>query len=180
MARRRGFRRGQFGKRRTTDWEKFPVPAGVQVAAGGGVSLISSIVLGEGALHKPTITRIRGRLRVFHETFPTAGIQSWGAGIMLLTDAEVAAVALPGPMTDLDEDRWIWLAHGWLHSAPANTVGGTGVSGDASEIVDVDSKAMRVWEENFTLAFVVENLDHTATASTINATFAGRVLLKLA
>jgi len=179
VARRRAFRRGQFGKRRTTDWNKFPDPSNVQIAAGAVVE-VASITLGNGGLHKPTVTRIRGAMRLFHETFTTAGIQSWGAGIMLLTDAELAAGALPGPITDIDEDRWIWLAHGWLHSAPANSVAGTGVSGDASESVVVDSKAMRIWEENFTLSMLVENINHTATASSINAAFTGRVLLKLA
>jgi hypothetical protein len=98
---------------------------------------------------------------------------------MLLTDIELAAAALPGPITNIDEDRWMWASYGWLHSGIASDAT-SGITGDSSETVDVDCKAMRVWEENFTLSLLVENLNHTVTASTINAAFTGRVLLKLA
>ena len=179
MARGRGFRRGSFGKRRTTDWEKFIDPSRVSVGS-GNASSVQFLSLSSGGLHKPTIVRIRGRFEVRHSTLGTAGVQAWGAGLMLLTDAEAAASAIPGPITDIDEDRWIWLAHGVVESVGLAEGGAPTSLNAGRELIDIDSKAMRIWEENFQLTFVLENFPIAGTASAITGLVIQRVLLKLA
>jgi len=176
VARRRAFRRGSFGKRRQTDWEKSIASTLVSVVS-GGVSSLGGVQLLEGGLHKPTIVRVRGCWSVYHQ-LSNIGIQQVGLGLMLLTDAEVAAGAFPGPITDADEDRWMWHWCDFLRWRGPSTE--TQLGGFAESRGIIDSKAMRIWEENFQLTLLAENVAVSGLADSIDATSFFRLLLKLA
>ena len=186
---RRSFRRPS-GPRRATDWQfagGLPV-AQVSVPSGATRVVNSLAVVGPGS-PPGTLIRIRGCIHIELASETAAPVlQMYGIGVGLFDDRAFAvanAGGLPKPNTDIDDEKWMWHHCGFLGIGPdlaaADSVrlesDGTG----RKESIDliIDSKAMRKWDENQTFAVLVENDPIEATATEIEATFFGRLLIKL-
>ncbi len=174
MARSRGFRRA--GQKRATDWLGSVVPSAVATAP-TVISSLGGISLTEGSVSLNTIVRIRGCFRT-QRAAGGSGAQAFGVGCGMFSDREVTLAAsggLPGPLTDADDDRWMWHACGFVEEVTDPTQH----EGVGFQRIDIDSKAMRKWEENFQLHFVVENLNISGAAVGIISNLFFRVLVKL-
>ena len=79
---------------------------------------------------------------------------AFGAIIVSSAAVAIGITALPTPTTDNDDDGWfVW--------QPVATrfvfVSGVGIDGNAIQVYEFDSKAMRRVEEGFEIAFIFEN-----------------------
>ena len=188
MARRNHGR--QNVPRRMTDW----VAAGaVPTALVSVPDTMSRVVLAqtltEGSPAIGTVVRIRGgiHLEIAGETtVPMLSI--FGVGIGLFDDRAFAvadAVGLPRPLDDADDEKWMWYHTGYLGMGPAISDANVfeisaSIGRKTSVDLVVDSKAMRKWDENQTLAWVVEAQNIDGTPTEIDVAAYGRMLIKLA
>ncbi len=182
--RRRSFQRRE---RRPTDWMAATADFSSLGSVTSGAQLVlSATSISEGTLGHRTIVRIRGciHLELAIET-AAATLQEVGVGIALVDDRALAVssgagAGLPQPIDDEDFEDWMWWWCGYL-----GTVGNP-----QAEVVThrprlggvdlvVDSKAMRKWDENQTLVWIVQNKPIDGTATEIDAVAHGRMLLKL-
>ena len=109
----------------------------------------------------------------------------YGVGLGLFDDRAIAVgpSALPEPIDDADDEKWMWIKYGWIGVGPNLASGSIPESDGTGRLIahslDVDSKAMRKWDENQTLAWVVQNVTIDGAATEIDAVVMARMLLKL-
>ncbi len=153
--------------------------------------MVGSLAITEGSvsLALGTIVRIRGHVHIELAAETAADVlTTYGVGIGLFDDRAFAvsnAAGLPKPILDADDEKWMWLAYGSLGVGPSITDAViTDVSNGTGRRVAVDlvvdSKAMRKWDENQTLAWVVQNDNIDGTPTELDVTAFGRLLVKLA
>jgi len=65
-------------------------------------------------------------------------------------------------VTDVEDDAWLWYQS--FHGAGSSLGGGAGPGG-ITQVIEIDSKAMRRIETGYTLAFVVANSSATQSFS---------------
>jgi len=187
MARRR-FGRPQVA-RRPTDWIRGSTDFSALVSiASGAKTVISTVAVTEGAARPGTIIRMRGciHLELADET-ANATLQEYGIGIALVDDRALAVspsigAGLPDPIADRDFEDWMWWRCGYLGDGPAITSTAPESDGTARRLatdIEIDSKAMRKWDENQSLVVVVQNNLIDGVATEIDAVMSMRVLLKL-
>jgi len=120
--------------------------------------LIGSITLSNAGIGE-VVRRTRGRWLVLSDTQAAyeEGIAALGFIVVTDTALGVGATAIPGPVTDANDDGWfVW--EPWL-----GLVGGCAVGGSPSTVAgnnnsnEFDSKAMRRVEEGFSVAVMIEN-----------------------
>ena len=184
MARSRGF---QFrimtrSQKRKTSWALGPTTDGVQaVTATSKVAwTFASVALSDGL----TIVRTRGEFLAFLTAASGAAEGFQGAlGIAKFTDQAVAIgpTALPGPLTDVDWDGWLYHRLLSVYSGDAIVAAGAaneaGQGGQSGVRIEIDSKAMRKVNTNEFLVAVMEfTLEGTATLRTVGEV---RFLVKL-
>ena len=187
---RRQFTRPARVQRRKTDWTFATGQPGVLVSVPDNTTrVIGSVFLVEGGISSNTIVRIRGAVHIELAAETAADtLQAYGVGVALFDDRAFAianAAGLPKPILDADDEKWMWLSYGYLGVGPAITdVVITDVSNGTGRRVAVDltidSKAMRKWDENQTLAWVLQNDSVDGAATEIEAAVFARMLLKLA
>ncbi len=175
--------------RRMTDWIAGAAsPPSIVSVPDGATRVITGVVVTEGAQACGTIIRIRGciHVEIAMETIAPV-LQQVGLGIGLFDDRAFAvanAAGFPKPLLDADDEKWMW----WqcVHIGMGPNISDTDVR-DASvgtgrniaaDFV-VDSKAMRKWDENQTLALVVENELCQGIATEVEVCYMSRVLVKL-
>ncbi len=73
-----------------------------------------------------------------------------------------------------------FIGNGPLLSGPSIESESEGTGRRVAVDIEVDSKAMRKWDENMTLAWIVENEPADGTATEIEVITMGRMLIKLA
>jgi len=183
MALRRGFRPQATRSKRTTAWG-FGPGGEAQTALSGSVIVImgSGVVL---TTNKVTIVRTRGEF-VGALTSAVAAqngfIGAIGVGLVTTAAFSIGITAIPGP---IDEAGWDgWLYHRFFSIMAAAPIdGGAAADGDlihpttAALRVEVDSKAMRKFDEDMTLMAAAQVVEiGTATAQ---LSFNSRVLVKL-
>ncbi len=178
MARLRGFRpRGLVGNKRQVAWGFGPDAVPVSLAATGNLFWTNAVTLTTAA--KTTIVRIRGNFQAFLLTAAAAGDGFDGAiGIGLATTEAVAAgiAAVPGPRTDPEWGGWI--AHQVFHIHAVTATIADGVNAAAAQVtMNIDSKAMRKFEESQSLFGAVEVLENGAATAELWADT--RILVKL-
>ena len=189
MANRRG-RSFTRTKRRLTDWMRATTDFSALGSVASGAQLVaSSVSVAEGGIGViGTIVRIRGciHLELATET-AAATLQEVGIGIALVDDRALAVstsagAGLPQPIDDEDFEDWMWWWCGYLGNGPALAATVSPISDGtgrrvAMELV-VDSKAMRKWDENQTLVWIVQNKLIDGTATEVDVAMHGRMLLK--
>ena len=175
MPRRRGFSQGH-SQRRRTGWEEGP--GGL---ASTGISATASGFLGAALiplLDGLTLVRTRGLFNLVLSAAASAGDGYQGAiGIGLTTASAVAAgiASVPTPITEQDWDGWLFWHVISAHAGDATA--GSRNWDQSNQVIPVDSKAMRKFEDGMALfaAFEVTEIG-TATASLF---FDSRMLFKL-
>jgi len=135
--------------RRLTQWGVGPNI--VDGAASGNQQTLWTT--GSVVVDKVTITRIRGFIHLLIKTSDAVGGGFRGAlGIGLVSDQAFAAGAtsMPGPLTDMEWDGWIWHHFFDIRTVTATIADGVNAVG-ASQRIEIDSKAMRRQDPNQTM-----------------------------
>ena len=149
--------------------------------------MVNSVNIAEGAVAPGTIVRIRGcvHIEIAVET-AAAVLQIFGIGIGLFDDRAFAvanAAGLPKPLLDADDEKWMWFHCGFVGQGPDLAAEVTNESNGTGRTIGVDlmvdSKAMRKWDENQTLAWVLENEPVDGAATELDVAVFGRMLVKL-
>ena len=170
-----GFRR-TGSTRRLTSW--IIGPFGTQSVGSNTKSLVSTSLLGieDGR----TIVRIRGEVNVALTAAGAAvdGYDRVGLGMAVVTEQAISVgiTAVPGPLTDINWDGWMWHWTGGFLSNTAFTLPSN--EGPGSARIVIDSKAMRKFGEEMALVAVLETLGEVS-AATLRTTWNTRVLEKL-
>jgi len=171
-----GLRRGFHGRsrsRRTTAWAVGPQDLDGSFSASGSALWSSAVVT---ALAKITIVRTRGLFHVTLKTADAVGAGFFGAfGIALVTSAAHAAgvASVPTPLTESDWDGWLFHHYFDVRSITATLEDGP----SASQRIVIDSKAMRIFDEDMTLIGVTEVIE--SINATVETTGEVRILTKL-
>jgi len=189
---RRTFGRPARAARRRTDWFFASAqPSTLVSVPDGGTRVAGSIAITEGSISLAlgTIVRIRGVVHIELAAETAADVlTAYGVGIGLFDDRAFAvanAAGLPKPILDADDEKWMWISYGHLGVGPSITDAvitdvSNGTGRRVAVDIEVDSKAMRKWDENQTLAWVVQNDNVDGTPTELDVTVFGRMLLKLA
>ena len=182
---RRGFTRT---RRRATNWLQATEDFSSLSSVASGAQLVAArTAVAEGSINPVgTIVRIRGCIHVGLALATTAfTLQEVGIGIALVDDRALAVstsagAGLPQPIDDEDFEGWMWWWCGYLgfSDTAAGTVGGTTDYRVAAQNIIVDSKAMRRWDENQTLVWIVQNKPISGTAAAVETAMHGRMLIK--
>ncbi len=122
------------------------------MAPGAKVALFAFVLSNPGI--GEVVRRTRGRLLVLSDQDTVVESQIGTLGMAVVTDASVAigATALPGPVTELDDDIW-FLWEPFLDASDTMEAAATGIIHSQ----DFDSKAMRRVEEGRSVIVMVEN-----------------------
>jgi len=173
MARRSGF---PARSRRTTAWGLGPQERDGNFSATGSALWSSG---SQTTLGKVTIVRTRGIVHAVCNVADAAGAGFAGAhGIALVTTAafDVGVTAVPTPITEQDWDGWLWHSFFDVRSVTATIADGVnGVS--VNSLIEIDSKAMRKFDEDMTLVGVTEVVESTNAQLEVQADV--RLLVKL-
>ena len=172
--RRSGFRR--TSARRKTSWAFGPTDVDTSLATTQTTLWTTFIAL---TVPEVTIVRIRGMASAYLQSATAVGDGFRGAvGIALVTaEAITAGVAsVPTPLGDDDWDGWIWHSYFDVRAVTSTIADGVNAGGAVVRI-PIDSKAMRIWNDNLRLFGVWEVVESgTAVAEAVAST---RVLVKL-
>jgi len=130
-------------------WSTFVMPADLTVPTE------SKILLGSffpGTAFEETLVRTRGVLSIGSDQAAASEEQVGAFGLIRITDAAFAIgiTAIPGPVTDGDDDGWVVWVPFSQHSTKIP-------SGIPSVQYTIDSKAQRIVREGQRLAVVLEN-----------------------
>ena len=121
-----------------------------------------------------TIVRVRGQVLVRLEGGTAGDVYVGGCGLILATDAAVAAgaAAIPSPSDVLDAE-WLW--HAWC---PMETEDDTATEELGTQVLrlEIDSKAMRKVKSNMNLVFMADGI-RLAGSSVSDWTYGIRVLV---
>ena len=180
MAHRRGFpARTQTTRRRKTAWGVGPNADALTFTAPDVAQVwTNGVVLQNDS--EATIVRIRG---LVHLTLTTTNVINGGfagaAGIGIATAAAFAAGqgSLPSPITEVDWDGWMWHSFFDVRSVTGTIADGANAAA-ASQIVEIDGKAMRKFTTDMVVFGSAEMSDEVGVAQ---ASFGAdcRMLFKL-
>ena len=174
MATSRGTRFPRGRSRRQTEWEEGPFGILNFTAAGSSAIPTSQQAVQSGL----TLVRLRGELLVqmSSATAQLDGFPQAAAGVCIVSEnaAGVGATAIPGLLTDIEWNGWLW------HQSFTIRRAGSGLTDDAAIFrFPVDSKAMRRFKSLDILVAMVEMGTETGTA-VVDVSFNSRILLKIA
>ena len=167
--------RGRSSQRRATSWVFGPGGQAATAISASGQQIVGSglVLIPEGA----TLVRTRGFVELVLEAAANIGEGISGAfGIGLVTNEAFAigATAIPGPLSEMDWDGWLYHQFWSLHASTATIADGVNVGRYG---FDVDSKAMRKWDTSMTLVAMVEATE--IGVSQVEMFFDSRLLIKL-
>ena len=159
------------GPKRTSTW--IQARLGALILGGSSKILLLSLNAAALALRPFTVVRtlIHGNFRSDQAAVTEVPTGSMGATIVSDQASAVGVTAVPGSITDADED---WFAYQGMTS-PFTFLSSVGIIEPAGFSFMIDSKAMRKVRENDDLIFVAEVL--SAQGAILN--LEGRLLLKL-
>ena len=161
---------------RSTSWELGPSEVNGGFTLSGAALWAGTVTT---SLPKSTLIRLRGLVRVTLLTAGSAGDGFFGAyGIGLFTKEAVAigVTAVPTPLSDENWDGWIWHSYWDVRSTTATIADGVNAGGVVKD-VDIDSKAMRIWTDEYTLLGVSEAVESGVATCEIQGS--SRALIKL-
>ena len=168
MAHSRGFPRGRTtATPRPTEWIIGPDAKDESLSATGIGIWTTGISTGVGG----TIVRTRGFFSAFLRSTGAVGDGYFGAVGMAVVTAKAFAVgstAIPGPLT---EDEWDgWYYHQYFDVRSVTATIGDGVNAVSSTVrFDIDSKAMRKFDDQSTIIGVVEVIESGAAVVEFHA-----------
>ena len=168
MANRRGGSFQRRGVRRGTNWISLTQDADNALSvASDGAAILSSLDITSSPVGKSTIVRIRGCWG-FDPGAATSLLI--GLGIAVVSDQAVAAgiASIPKPITDEGWDGWMWRMCRYA---------GTRYSNEQSW-GDIDSKAMRKWDDGDSLVCIAENININVGGAAAITSINARVLVK--
>ena len=175
MARRSGFRQASRA-RKTRDWGNGPGGSTVTTLTASGKAILGSGI-GPTNEQEITLARTRGILELVM-TSGAAGdgwIGAMGIGKTTQQAFTVGGVtSLPGPITEVDWDGWLYHQFFSLHGPAAFASNGTG---PFTRNIEVDSKAMRKLGGAELLFAIIEVTEEGASA--LEVWFDSRMLFLL-
>ena len=169
---RRGTFRGPLRSKRTTAWGVGPQDRDGTLGTSGVALWSSGVTTSSG---KVTLVRLRGLAMVQLLTADAVGAGMHGAvGIGIATSAAFVAGAgsLPTPLTEIDWDGWLWHNVFDVRAITATRADGVNSNG-ARQIMEIDSKAMRKFDEDMTLFGAWETVESTNSSIEMQATTRG-------
>ena len=169
MAVRRSTFRGRSRSRRTTDWALGPIDRDGSLGSTGVALWSQGITVTAGKL---TVVRIRGMAMVQLLTADAVGSGMHGAvGIGLATSAAFAAgvASLPSPLTEISWDGWIWHNIFDVRAITGTRADGVNSNG-ARQLMEIDSKAMRKFDDSMTIFGIWETVESTNATIEMQAT----------
>ncbi len=121
-----------------------------------------------------TLLRCRGALYVDGISDAAGDVATVGLGIIVVQQAAAAVggTSIPGPIGDIDAD-WLWHKFVNLHSNEVSAVSDTALG--LNQIVEVDSKAMRIVKSDQSIILVGETTGQTLAS--VHASGGVRVLI---
>ena len=166
------------GKRRGTNWQATTLPTTQSLSSNGDPKSLASFSLATGSVLQSTIVRVRGSVFLAH-LGSAIGSQYVGVGLALCSDKEVAAgaSALPRPLSDGSDDRWMW--H-WSGVIGFDNTTGANFEGFTWRSFEFDSKAMRKWDETEDICVIGENRALSGTIASVLGSAWFRILSKVA
>ena len=177
MARSRGLRSPRISGavKRRTGWDEGPFGR-AQVSS----NVVTLIPTGQApTLDGLTITRTRGELLLALSlvTAQLDGFRRCAAGICIVTAKAfgIGVSAVPGPLTEMDWDGWLW--H-WTGAVTGMAVEETGDSGSSAVRIVIDLKAQRKIGLQDVVCGVFESSDEVGTA-VLEVYMSTRMLAKL-
>ena len=169
MPRRSGYsHRRNGGPRRVTEWAE-----GVQEVDGAITASVKQLWSAAVAVTATgvTIVRTRGYVRAHLNSADAVGAGFAGAfGIGLAqTDAlAIGVTALPGPVSDLEWEGWLWHQFFDIRAVTATIADGVNAA-SASQFFEIDSKAMRKFEDGVQLFGITEATEDTNATMEVQA-----------
>ena len=166
------------GNRQRTEW--FGTGSSRVSMTADGIFLASGALV---ATTRETIRRIRGVIFYSLSGMLSANdrcIVASGIGIVS-TDASVAgAASMPDPAVDIDYP-WLWWRERtfWAPGVMTNATWDQGTLGAAGEVVEVDSKAMRIIRPGQSLVWIFQYVNGTGTPPVDVEVASHRILLGL-
>jgi len=179
VARSRGLPRGRVqSQRRRTDWsEGTGGTAGLGLTGAATTSFVGSALV--PTVLGATIVRIRGQFDFMLTLATAAGDGFQGAvGIGIASTAAVTAgiASVPTPITEQGAESWLW----WhVFSVHNPVVSSSGITRSGFQRIEVDSKAMRKFEDAAVTLYAAIEIVETGTA-TMTVRHDSRVLAMLA
>ena len=175
MPRSSGYGRGHT-RRRITEWGTGPGDSVVTTQSASG-----NIFLGLGVIFttQATLIRLRGLLSLTLNTINAANAGFHGAVGVGICTAEAFAqgqAAVPDAVTDVDWDGWFWHHFFDIHSATSAIADGVNAA-TCSQRIEVDSKAMRKWNESDVVYAKLQGV--LVGAASMSIFFDSRMLIKL-
>jgi len=159
-------RRGGFARKRSVAWAVGP--SGVDhVISADGKTKWSSSVLSIGAALERTIVRMRGGGLIHLNAATAVGdgfFVGLGIGLVTLQADTAGAASIPGPISDMDWDGWMWHKFCSIAAITATIADGVNASSAALHF-DVDTKAMRKWNEDSMAVVGMLEVTELGTAS---------------
>ena len=175
MARSRGFHQGNARvQRRQTGWEEGPGGTPVQTINASVKRILNSGA--QALVDGLTLIRTRGyfsSIQVIGSAIGDGFSGAFGIGVVTNDAFAIGVTAMPGPLSNIDWDGWLYHRFISQHVAAANAFG----TEDSVLTFEVDSKAMRKITVNDTV-FAMLEVTEIGTAE-IDVFFDSRMLLKL-
>ena len=115
-------------------------------SAGSALTPIESVILSltptlDAFRQDMTLLRTRGQILITAQPNAITDSDIVGLGIAVLDPEAVTAVAIPNPITDAGDDRWLW--HQFVCLDAVTLAVGDPNAITLNQVVEVDSKAMR-------------------------------------
>ena len=172
MARRHVFP-SRTRSKRATSWGFGPGGTALNAFSSSSTQFIgSSVNLAQGVL-EATLVRLRGTFTCIQRSATTAGDGFAGAfGIGLATKEAITGgvTTVPEPLTDVEWGGWVYHRMFSMHNST------TGANLEKVEW-EVDSKAMRKWDEQMGLYAIMEVVE--IGGASLDVFFDSRILIKL-
>jgi len=144
------------GRRAPTTWSRVQTEAGSIVVPLSTKVLLSTFTLNNVGIGE-TVRRTIGWLYVQADVGGAVERQAGAFGLVVVSDAAalVGVTAIPGPVTDKDDDGW------FVYQSFGVTNNSTAVTTSNTPLWPFESKAMRRIQEGFSVAVMVENASGT-------------------
>jgi len=167
-------------RKRLTAWAVGTGGTTVDTLINTGSTFIGSAVM--PAVEGLTVIRIRGQFGVYQRLATAAGdgfSGIFGIGIATLAAVTAGIASVPTPITEVDDENWLYLQMFDVRSGQIFSAGGAPGAEQHGVVwrFDIDSKAMRKLPEGMALYAACEVVE--TGAATLEIVHDSRVLVKL-